>query len=790
MGISFVQDIAIVLLSAGIAGVICRYAGLSVVVGYLLAGIVIGPNTPVEMITDEARINDLAQVGLVFVMFAIGLNLGLTKLARMGMGVIVATGLGAVFVFMFTQLLGQAMGWDYKQSLFAAAMLMVSSSAVIAKVLQELRLTHNKVAQKAMAITICEDLVAVAMLAILASVGGGDGEGFAGASAVGGMGSAFTKISSYVILILAVCLLVVPRLMRRLDMSGDPELRTVGISGVLLLLAVCAAQAGFSTALGAFLFGAIMAELPQRDFIEKSFESVRSIFSSLFFVSIGMMARPGDLFKAEVLALVCVLVCFAMFVRPLACGFALMLVGVPPHEARRGGLLLTPLGEFTFIIAQAAIAERIFPGYFYPVAIALSVCTVLFTPLVNRFADPILAFVSRVEPRWVARALLAYHAWLAQMGRRFSPGENTWRFVRPRLAQIAGEMLLVTGLLVFSGPLLAKIQGWVDGAAEGGGEGTALLSWLAAGKSLQWLFWGVVVGVVLMFLLSVVRNVWATTPVLAKGLASPALPRKMIAQGFNVVALVVLGCWLYSILPFELEAVSLGARVAILAGTAALVAIFSRRLIYWHSAWRVSMEAVLSGGAPVAPDNAHAVARQHLDLGLEAWAIHLQDCVLPDNAACAGKPLSELAIPTRFGGSIIEIERNGHSVLTPKPDMQLYPGDKVLLLGKDSELAATRKFLESRAPQAPSDETFNSVVLESCHVRKSPHSGRRLAELGITQATGVRLVGIQRGAVRITNPTGSDTIEEGDHLLLVGTLEQSRRFARWLDGGAREPAGN
>lgn len=786
MGISFVQDIAIVLLAAGIAGVICRYAGLSVVVGYLLAGIVIGPNTPVEMITDEERINDLAQVGLVFVMFAIGLNLGLTKLARMGLGVIVATGLGAVFVFTFTLLLGQAMGWDYKQSLFAAAMLMVSSSAVIAKVIQELHLTHNKVAQKAMAITICEDLVAVAMLAILASVGTGAQD----ASAVGGMGSAFTKISSYVILILAVCLLVVPRLMRRLDMSGDPELRTVGIAGVLLLLAVCAAQAGFSTALGAFLFGAIMAELPQRDFIEKSFESVRSIFSSLFFVSIGMMAQPADLFRMEVLSLVGVLVCFAMFVRPLACGFALMLVGVPPHEARRGGLLLTPLGEFTFIIAQAAIAERIFPGYFYPVAIALSICTVLFTPIVNRFADPLVAFIERVEPRWLARALCAYHAWLGQMGKRSASRSNMWRLVWPRLAQIAGEMLLITGLFVFSGPLLATLQGWVGRAVEEGGDTTALLTWLAAGKSLEWIFWGIVSGIVLMFLLSIVRNVWATTPILAKGLASPALPRRVIAQGFNMVALVVLGFWIYSILPFELEAVSLGARVAILAGTVVIVAVFSRRLIYWHSAWRVSMETVLSGGAPVIADTAHAVARHHLDQGLESWAIHLQDCVLPDNAACAGKPLSELAIPTRFGGSIIEVERNGHSILTPKPDMHLYPGDKVLLLGKDSEIAATRKFLESRAAQEPSDEAFNNVVLESCHVNNSPHSGKRLSELGITQATGVRLVGIQRGDVRITNPTGADTLQEGDHLLLVGTLDQSRRFARWLNAPVREPGKN
>ncbi|MDR2844594.1 MAG: cation:proton antiporter, partial [Puniceicoccales bacterium] len=215
---SLVQDIAIVLLSAGLAGIIFKKIGLSVIVGYLLAGVVIGPNTPIHMISDEARIAQLAQVGLVFVMFAIGLNLSLTKLAKMGLSTIFATALGAVFVFMLTVLLGQASGWSSKQSIFVAAMLMVSSSAVIAKIIQELHLSHNKTAQLALTITVMEDIVAVVMLTVLANVGASvpsgvvpDAEsvGTAVAAAGGGdgvreMGGVFTKISSFVILILGL----------------------------------------------------------------------------------------------------------------------------------------------------------------------------------------------------------------------------------------------------------------------------------------------------------------------------------------------------------------------------------------------------------------------------------------------------------------------------------------------------------------------------------------------------------------------------------------------------------
>ena len=327
---ALVQDIGILLLAAGIAGVICRRIGLSVIVGYLLAGVIIGPNTPVEMITSEKTIEELAQVGLVFVMFSIGLHLSLTKLAKMGLATIVATLLGAAFMFTFTLLLGEMMDWSYKQSLCVAAMLMVSSSAVISKIMEEMHLTHNKTAQMALAITIVEDIVAVVMLAVLATMGGDVASQSEVVGAVAeeskGLGGIFLQISSYVVLILGLCLLFLPKMLRRLDMSGDTELRTVVIAGLLLLLALCAEKAGFNIALGAFLFGAIVAELPQKEVLEKSFDSVRSLFNSVFFVSIGMMAKPEDLLTHWQLILI--LVAFALFVRPIACGFALMLVGV------------------------------------------------------------------------------------------------------------------------------------------------------------------------------------------------------------------------------------------------------------------------------------------------------------------------------------------------------------------------------------------------------------------------------------------------------------------------------
>src|SRR5688500_1855713 len=384
---TLVQVFVVLLLAAGLAGMLCKRIVLSAIVGYLLACIVIGPHSPpFSLIEDVDHIAQLSHVGLVFLMFAIGLELSLSKLRRMGLPIVMATAIGALFMFAFTLLLGRVLGWTPLQSLFVAAMLMVSSSAVIAKIMSELKLNHVRSAHMALSITIVEDVVAVIMLTLLATQG---------SESSAGIVEVLTGLTAFVVLLVGLGLLLLPRLLRWLEKRADTELQTLVVSGVLFLLALIAIKAGYSIALGAFLFGALIAEMPQKHAIEESFGSLRNLFGSVFFVSIGMMIDLRLL--GEIWLPVLALSLFSLVVRPIACGFALMLVGVPPRQARRGGLLLTPLGEFTFIIAQAGITAAILPASFYPLAVGLSVLTVLATPILNRFADPILNGLEALE---------------------------------------------------------------------------------------------------------------------------------------------------------------------------------------------------------------------------------------------------------------------------------------------------------------------------------------------------------------------------------------------------------
>ncbi|MDR3229120.1 MAG: cation:proton antiporter [Puniceicoccales bacterium] len=829
MNISLVHDIAIILLAAGVAGMFCKRVGLSVIVGYLLAGILVGPSTPLKLIDDQERIEAMAQVGLVFVMFAVGLNLSLTKLSKMGAGTLLATLLGAGFVFALTALFGHAAGWEFSQCLFVAAMLMVSSSAVISKIIEELRLSRDKTAQAALTITVSEDIVAVVMLTILSTVGVAAGGATAVATAsaadggvaesvgavveaAGSIGWVFQKIGAFIILVLALCIFFVPRWVRKLDTSGDPELRTVGVAGVLLILAFAAASAGFSTALGAFLFGSIVAELPQKGYIEKSFDGLRSMFSSIFFVSIGMMADPVQLLDATTLMLTLGLVLFAMFGRSFACSMALIATGMAPREARRAGLLLTPLGEFTFIIAQMAVSAKVFPEYLYPVSIALSVLTVMLTPFVNRHANAITAFIERIEPPFVTKALAGYHDFLLRLrqntGGKQQPRSGVWEKMKPLFAGAVTEMLFISGIFLFQGQLLDTLLGALDEIAKDGRHilfgadlGPALV-WLSTGGWLKVAYIVVVDGVALFFLVALIRRAIAVVNLLAQHFAGPGLQRGFLRTAFGGMVAAVLIFWLYSVLPQVLRnlafgnAIAGGLRLALLAIVAVVLVLVSRKLIAWHKSWQATVGAVLSGaneGEEARAEllaEARKLARRGLLGQLESWDMHLQDCAIPENAACVGQPLRQLGIPARFGISVVEIERSGVLISPPGPENRLYPGDRVLLLGKNAGIALARDFLESKnaAGTQESDREAGRATLQTCVVENSPHCGKTFAELRITQRTGVRVAGIQRGATRIGNPSATDTLQNGDGLLLVGGAAQIAAFLRWFQADSGDNA--
>jgi CPA2 family monovalent cation:H+ antiporter-2 len=761
-GVDMIEDLAMVMIAAGIFGSLCKRIGLSVIVGYLAAGVLLGPYTPpFAFVHDLARIHTLSQLGLVFLMFSIGMELSLNKLRSLGPGMAVATALGAFLVFNLTQLLGAAAGWPRVQTMFTAAMLMVSSSAVISKMLRDLRLEHERAGQQALGIAVLEDVVAIVMITLLGSytkIGGGESSG--------AVSTVLTSLSGFVVLIVMGALLFVPRLLKRLQARADPELQTIIVSGLLFVLALAAVWAGYSLALGAFLLGAVVAELPQRQQVDHAFEGMRDIFSSVFFVSIGMLIDVRLI--GAVWPWILGLGAFVLVVRPVCVGLALVLTGTPPRDARRAGLCVSPLGEFSFIIAQMGVTAGVLPKTYYTLAVGVSLVTVLLAPLINRRAGPLLQWIETHEPPRLSRGFAIYHGWLAQLAA--APGKHLWwRRGRKHVIRIAIEMLLITGLLLSAETLYRVL------------EHSSLLPSLR-GPTFRLEFWAFLGLVTLLPLVGMAWSINALAQIAAESLRGQIrLPERLIAAVVRLAALALAGFWLWYLIPVGL----LTPRSWWLVGglLAGLAAVFSRRLLSLSTQMHGSVEGVLEGsGAPTT----HIPSRWGQQS--EDWALNLQEIELPVGALCAGRTIAALNIRGRFGCTVVEINRQGYVLAGPEPSLALFPGDNLLMLGSAEQLAAARAELTRHGASDEEAADFDDARLQTVTVPANPAIiGQSLRALKIPHRTGAVVVGIARDGHKQANPSGDEMVNAGDEWLVIGAADELRALTGLLSKGSADP---
>lgn len=749
-GIDFIKDLAVVMLVAGLVGWACHRVGLSAVVGYLVAGMAIGPHTPpFSLVSDIASIETLAQVGLIYLMFSIGMGLSLRKLRRLGLSLVLATFTGAIVMYNLTRVVGGVMGWGAVQTAFIAAMVMVSSSAIISKVLQDIGAMHEKTGQMAMGVAVLEDVVAIVMLAILNSlVQIGD--------AKVSIWMTLGMLGAFITLAGIGGMLVVPWLLRKLSISAGEELPTIVVAGLLFILAFLAERAGFSLALGAFMLGAIVAETPHKTQVGRAFEGMRDIFSAVFFVSIGMLIDVRAALDSWLLILG--LTAFVLVGRPLAITTGMLLIGGSTRESLRVGLSVTALGEFSFIIAQLGVSSGAIPAKFQAVAVGVSLMTTLFSPMLMRRSEAIADAIARRQPHWLEDLENYYHRWLERLQQR-ERKSMLWQLSKKRFIQISVEILLVTGLFVFSEQMFGLVRDYLP-----------VNSNFPRGAEL--IFWCGLVLIALAPVVAIWRNISALSLLYAQvsvqGHPKSATLAPLVETGLKLGAGLLLFLWLAALLPLGGMARWLPA-VALLVVVAGFF-ILRRRLVYWHSMLEVELEEMLTQGDKFTGTTAPWMA-PHAD-----WNLTLGDCVLPDLADARGRTLGELALRTKFGCTVAGVERQGVMVGNPRGDMILYPRDKVLLLGTPDQVAAGKDFLH-HASGVPIASTFDEVRMESVEIPPGAGlHGRTLVEVALGKEYGLQVAGISRGSLRILNPGGDEKIFTGDNVLVLGSPDQIKAF--------------
>lgn len=756
------QDFAVALLAAGLCGWLCRRLGLSAVVGFLIAGILIGPHTPpFALVSDVERVHTLSQMGLVFLMFFVGLGLSLERIRRMGLALFLTAFLGAMLVFFATQILAHFLHLTNLQANFLAAMFMVSSTAMITRSLLESGLTHHKAGQQALGISVVEDVVAVVMIALLTAQ---LSWGAAGAAAGGGgVMRTLGLLGGFTVLSVVVGLLLMSRLFQKLGRSNS-DLLTILVAGLLFGGAWMAARMGYSVALGAFLFGVVIAETPFKARLEKAFGGAQEMFSALFFVSIGMLID----FRAFAVhwPLVLGLSVFAIGVRVLAAGTALIFTGSSVRQALLAALAVTPIGEFSYVIAQLGVNAGALPSHFYAVAVGVSLSTALLSPFLLRYGETLGPWLEKALPRKLQNTLEAYQDWHKGLLR---PRKRHlfWKILRPRIQQVLLELMLIAGLLGFSGL---------------GGE-LLLTTWPQSSlprHQVEFLYWFVVTLAVGGLALMVWRNLDALSMILAEaslGTSTERAKLRTVLEGaLRMLGAVALGWMIWLLAPVQME--HPWTNLLLLSVCLLLGWIFWRRLILWHSHFRISLQQALENKTPA---SGRGVRPSSTSAQVERWAVEIVECELPDDSRAINQSLAQLNLRAQFGTSVVEVERQGISISNPAPDFVLYPGDKLLLFGAEAGLDQTRQFLSDTNLASANDEGFDETALDTLMVpAESSRCGRSLAELKIYAVTGVQVLGIERAGERLLCLNAQSTLEADDTLLILGTTDEVRRFQEWL----------
>ncbi|MBU4428333.1 MAG: cation:proton antiporter, partial [Verrucomicrobia bacterium] len=753
INVDFIQDLTVVLIGAGLAGWICRSLGLSATIGYMLAGMIIGPYTPpFSLVSDVARIQVLSQIGLVFLMFAIGLNLSFRKLSRLGSGLYIAAAISISLIIVLCRTAGWLTRLDLLQSLFLAGIILVSSSAIIGKILHETSLIHQRFGQTVMTITLLEDLAAILMFSILSTFTS-FGMQLAPLSLMG-----ITSIFlAFLVVVSVIALLTVPRFLALLQRMATAELQHVLVAGLLFTLALFAAKAGYSLALGAFLMGVVIAETAQREQIERTFAGINDIFTAVFFVAIGMQIEVS-LFL-DIWPLLLLMAGLVFLGRTTICAFAQVVVGRPVGEALQTGLALTPIGEFSLIIAQLGVAAGILPRTYYPLAAGICLLTTLASATIVPRSAGLAQGVERHLPLGLRRFLDAYQDLLERWHQRRG-SSLLWRFIRKRFAQIAIEILFATGLLIFSG----NLSDWLF-------EKLNLESRFLMSRIL--IFWAVIGSLLMASMIAIWRNIGALALLFAQA-TTPSQPNSPSATAvehlIRIAAAFLLVAWLWMILPFRSQAGWILALLAV--GLVIVATVFWRHMIYWHSVVEHRLDNIL-----------RPYPRTRLPEQLTSttdWNLKIEECVLPDQSGHSGKTLFDLALRSRFGATIVGIERQGLLVTNPAAEMALYPQDTLLLVGESRALESARAFLLVQKSAAAAADHIEDVHFDIVPVpANSPRQNQALAQLNISREFGIQIIGIEREGVKQLNPQANQQLQDGDDLLVLGTSEQISRFDTW-----------
>ena len=743
-----VKDLALILVVAGTVTLLFKRLKQPLVLGYIVAGFIVSPQMPYTMsVIDRADVQTWADIGVIFLLFSLGLDFSFKKILKMGAAPVIAS-LTIIFCMMLIGVtVGNAFGWSQMDCIFLAGMLAMSSTTIIYKAFDDMGLRQQHFASLVMSVLILEDVLAIVMMVMLSAVAKGnspDGEEMIGS---------VLRIGFFLILWFVVGISLIPMFLRSVRKLISEETLLVVSLGLCCLMAVISTQVGFSSAFGAFVMGSILAETVEAEKIIKVVEPVKNLFGAVFFVSVGMLVEPSIL--VEYALPIAVIVLAILLGQSLFGSFGYLLSGQTLKTAMRCGFSMAQIGEFAFIIASLGLSLGVIGKFLYPVVVAVSVITTFLTPYMIRASEPCYNMLERRLPTsWISTL---NHITLSHPSGKGA--KNNWKNLLKQMTvnTVIYTILSVTVVALMLSLFLPFIRhlliGW---------------HWTA-----NFICGALTVLLISPFLRAMVmkknhseefKALWAESRINHLPLIFTIIVRVVIASSFVF--------YICNYLSRFANALIIAIAVAVV-----LLMIMSRSLK--HSSIRLERMFVQNLRSRDIEAQVQGRKRPLYEGHLLDRNVHMSDIDVPMDSKWAGLTLRQLELRQRFGVHVSSILRAERRLNIPDGNTIVFPGDRLQVIGADSQLSKMAEALRSEIYGSDPDIEEKTMKLRQMVVTGgSQLLGVTLRDSGIRSRFNCMVVGIEEGEENLSQMSPDRKFEKGDIIWIVG---EEKHLAQLLE---------
>ncbi len=734
---SIFYDLAIILVTAGCTTVIFKWLKQPLVLGYIVAGFFIGPYFPwFPAITDDSNIRVWSDIGIVFLMFALGLEFSIKKLKKVGSTGAITALTELIIMFLIGSSVGRLLGFESLECVFLGCMLSISSTTIIIKSFDDLKMKQQKFTSTVTAVLVVEDLVAVLLLVFLSTLS--VSKHFDGAE----LGRSMLKLVFFLIVWFTFGIFLLPSLLKRMRRYMTEETLCVVAVGLCFGMVVLANYAGFSTALGAFVMGAILAETIEADAIHRIITPVKNLFGAVFFVSVGMLVDPHILVK-YVVPIVVIAATVVVF-KSSAATLGVLLSGKKLKTAVQSGFCFCQIGEFSFIIAELGLSFGVINADLYPVIVSVSIITTFVTPYMVKAALPFYEKFYPMVPRRVKEGLERY-----SISAKSSTDEaSIRRFLKKQLSSIMLYGVITMALCMLSFGVLKPVLNGLFVAPDGTpsiwgnliGMGATLLV-------LSPFLWAMVVHNnskkhIKMLLQEYAHSQAIVLPVL--------LFRYVTAMLF--VGLVV-GRYIHLALGF----------ILVIALLVVVTVVFSSKTVAYYQ--RIENRFI---------DNFNQRQAQHSFKIPESLEQNFQMERIPvtQYSPFVGKRLYETGFREQYGVNVVSIERGEHIYDLPSKDMVIMPLDRLTVIGGEDEIMRFRSEVDVEPNMFIHDHSDNELNIYRLEVKNNSNLlGLQIRTSNFQVLYHALIIAIERGEEYMLNPKPDTSFFVGDVVWFVSPQE-------------------